>query len=125
MDKDGPATIQVDDDPSRWQATQVDDVFLPAVRVCLGWHDVEKAVELGAVVPAHAHALWAGWAAPGSPLRQSAATQQKPIDFQPTVSDFPAVEDRRDAAPSMAARLGGPLAGAAVGAVLTWLAVGG
>ena len=125
MDKDGPATIQVDDDPSRWQATQVDDVFLPAVRVCLGWHDVEKAVELGAVVPAHAHALWAGWAAPGSPLRQSAATQQKPIDFQPTVSDFPAVEDRRDAAPSMAARLGGPLAGAPVGAVLACLAVGG
>ena len=61
MDKSNPDTIQIDDDPSLWAATQVDDVFLPAVRVTLGWADVEKAVERGAVVPAQAHALWAAW----------------------------------------------------------------
>lgn len=125
MDKDGPATIQVEDDPAHWQATHVDDVFLPAVRVSVGWRDVEKAVEQGAVVPAQAHALWAGWAAPGSPLRQTAASRTPPTEFQSTLADYPAVDERRAAAPSLAARVGGPLAGAVVGAVLTWLAVGG
>jgi hypothetical protein len=71
MDKnqDNPDTF-VMDDPSEWQATQVDDVFLPSVQVLLGWSDVEAAVARGAIVPTEAHGVWASWAAPGSPLRR-------------------------------------------------------
>jgi hypothetical protein len=57
------------EDATQWAATQADDVFLPSVRVTLGWVDVESAVESGAIVPKQAHALWAGWAAPGSETR--------------------------------------------------------
>jgi hypothetical protein len=123
---EGPATIQVDDDPAHWEATQVDDVFLPAVRVSLSWRDVEAAVERGAVVPTQAHALWAAWAAPGSPLRQTAGTRQAPSEFQSTLSEFPLLEQPAALAPapSLAARIAGPIAGMVVGALLTYLALG-
>ena len=125
MDKDGPATIQVEDDPAHWQATQVDDVFLPAVRVTLGWADVEKAVERGAVVPAQAHALWAAWAAPGSPLRKAAAVGPVVTEFHSTIADLPMPQESRAPAPSLAMRIGGPLAGLVVGVLLTWMVAGG
>jgi len=91
MDKDhGPDTIQMEDDADRWAATQSDAVFDPAVRVTLGWHDVESAVERGAVVPAQAHALWAGWASASSPQRlasasPASATGPRPLTTVPVV----------------------------------------
>ena len=56
MRNDNPDTIAIED--THWVHTEVDDVFLPSVRVQLGWKDVEAAVESGAVVPQQAHALW-------------------------------------------------------------------
>jgi hypothetical protein len=67
MHNDSPDTIVMEE--TQWQQTHVDDVFLPTVRVQLGWKDVEAAVERGAVLPQKAHMLWAGWAAPTSGLR--------------------------------------------------------
>lgn len=78
---DNPDTF-VMEDHTEWEATQVDDVFLPSVRVMIGWREVEAAVERGAVVPSEAHGLWAGWAAPGSPLRRGAMASEPA--FQPT-----------------------------------------
>lgn len=80
-DMDNPDTF-VMDDQSEWEATQVDDVFLPTVQVQIGWREVEAAVERGAIVPAEAHGLWASWAAPGSPLRRGAGAVDRA--FQPT-----------------------------------------
>ena len=37
--------------------------------VQLGWGDMQAAVQRGVLAPNQAHALWADWAAPGSPLR--------------------------------------------------------
>lgn len=68
MNTDNPETVSMDE-PTRWAETVADDVFQPSVRVQLRWSDVESAVEQGAVLPQHAHALWAGWAMPGSPTR--------------------------------------------------------
>ncbi|MCV0437080.1 MAG: DUF2157 domain-containing protein [Hydrogenophaga sp.] len=65
---DNPDTMPTDE-PTRWEITQTEDVFLPSVRVQIGWRDVEAAVERGAILPTEAHALWASWATPGSPLR--------------------------------------------------------
>jgi hypothetical protein len=48
------------------------DTFEPDVKVLLSWKDVEAAVAVGAVVPTEAYALWAYWAAPGSPARLAA-----------------------------------------------------
>lgn len=80
---DNPDTF-VMDDQTEWEATQVDDVFLPSVQVLIGWREVEAAVERGAIVPAEAHGLWAGWAAPGSPLRRMGqATEQSYRSTQP------------------------------------------
>lgn len=59
---------------TRYEHTQIDDVFLPSVRVQLGWKDVEAAVEQGAILPSEAHTLWAHWASTTSPLRVAAAT---------------------------------------------------
>lgn len=78
MKHDNPDTIAMDE--THWAATHVDDVFLPSVRVQLGWSEVE-----GAVVPQHAHALWAGWAAPTSGLRVGASGLARA--FEPTQSD--------------------------------------
>lgn len=87
-DQDNPDTF-VMDDQTEWEATQVDDVFLPSVQVLIGWREVEAAVERGAIVPSEAHGLWASWAAPGSPLRRQAqvadqsfqTTQQQDTDM--------------------------------------------
>ncbi len=57
---------------------ETEDVFLPAVRVQLGWADVQAAVERGAIRPDEARALWTAWAAPGSPLRVAAASTAPP-----------------------------------------------
>ncbi|MFP8777114.1 hypothetical protein [Hydrogenophaga sp. RWCD_12] len=81
MNKDNPDTF-VMEDTSEWEATQVDDVFLPSVQVLIRWSDVEAAVARGAVVPTEAHGLWASWAAPGSSLRRMGQTIEQP--FQST-----------------------------------------
>lgn len=83
-DMDNPDTF-VMDDQSEWEATQVDDVFLPSVQVQIRWSDVEAAVSRGAIVPAEAHDLWAGWAAPGSPLRRGAGVADRA--YQSTQSE--------------------------------------
>lgn len=70
MHNDNPDTIAIEE--SNWIHTEVDDVFLPSVRVQLAWKDVEAAVERGAVVPQQAHLLWATWAASTSGLRVGA-----------------------------------------------------
>lgn len=70
MSQDNPDTIMIQDS-SHWESTQVEDVFLPSVRVQLAWIDIEEAVANGAVVPAEAHSLWATWAMPGAPTRVS------------------------------------------------------
>jgi hypothetical protein len=67
-----------EDEQTRWQETLAEDVFLPTVRVQLGWNDVEAAVAQGAIVPQQAHALWANWAMPGSPTRLSSAASEAP-----------------------------------------------
>ena len=71
MNTDNPDTMPTDE-PTRWEVTQAEDVFLPSVRVQIGWRDVEAAVESGAIHPSAAHGLWAHWASPGSPLRVAA-----------------------------------------------------
>lgn len=122
MNKDGPDTMAMDE--TLWQATHVEDVFLPSVRVQLSWKDVEAAVERGAVVPQQAHALWAGWASPTSGLRVGAGGVAPA--FQPAV-----MEDRIETLPTP--ELPGPLRrhgfGLVVGLVLglggAWLALGG
>jgi len=70
MSQDNPDTITIQES-SRWESTQVEDVFLPSVRVQLAWIDIEEAVANGAVVPAEAHSLWATWAMPGAATRVS------------------------------------------------------
>lgn len=122
----GPDTIQIDDDPTRWAATQVDDVFDPALRVSLGWHDVENAVERGAVLPAQAHALWAGWASQSSAQRMAAAPTAGHAAPKPVA---PLSVGPLEAAEAQHASLGGQLVfglaaaliGALGGAVLSYL----
>jgi len=110
----GPDTVQLNDETAPWATTHADDVFDPAVRVALGWQDVETAVALGAVVPAHAHALWAGWAVQGGPHRLASPMAAKPAPVQPVV---------RPVAPgaSSGVLLGGTLVGAVAGALLSYL----
>lgn len=93
IEKDDPDTF-VMEGQSEWEATHVDDVFLPSVQVQLGWSDVEAAVAQGAIVPTQAHALWATWAAPGSPLRRGGDAAD--TGFQPTVDEAPWVADPLD-----------------------------
>lgn len=88
--KDNPDTF-VMEDQSEWEATQVDDVFLPSVQVLIRWSDVEAAVARGAIVPTEAHGLWASWAAPGSPLRRMA--QQVEQSYQSTQVDDTELDD--------------------------------
>src|SRR3990167_2318899 len=71
MNTDNPDTVMMDEQ-THWEATQMEDVFLPSVRVQLSWTDVENAVNRGAIVPAQAHALWASLALPGSATRVGA-----------------------------------------------------
>ena len=93
MNKDNPDTF-VMEEQSEWEATQVDDVFLPSVQVQLSWSDVEAAVARGAIVPTQAHALWAAWAAPGSPLRRGAGVAERA--FQPTQDEAPWMAEKLD-----------------------------
>jgi hypothetical protein len=83
MNPDNPETLSMED--SHWDETQLEDVFIPSVRVQLGWSDVEAAVERGAIVPAAAHALWATWAAPGAAtrLRAEASFAAAALDSRP------------------------------------------
>lgn len=78
MNNDNPDTMPTEE-PTRWEITQTEDVFLPSVRVQIGWADVEAAVESGAIQPTEAHSLWASWASPGSPLRVVAPTGGTPV----------------------------------------------
>lgn len=100
MNNDNPDTMPAEE-PTRWEITQTEDVFLPSVRIQLGWRDVEAAVESGAIHPAGAHALWASWASPGSPLRVVAgSTSSSSTSVVPTAAEL-ALED--DGAASMRA----------------------
>jgi hypothetical protein len=122
MDKDeGPDTIQLEDDKPGWASTQVDDVFDPAVRVSLGWRDLEAAVEAGAVVPSQAHALWAGWAAQGAPQRAAppapaTAAAAKPVPIELLMP--PASPAQPSSSPGVL--LGFTLAAALGGALLSY-----
>jgi hypothetical protein len=118
---DNPDTF-VMDDQSEWEATQVDDVFLPSVQVLLGWRDVEAAVSRGAIVPTEAHGLWASWAAPGSSLRRGAGAVDR--SYQSTQAE----ETELDELPSFQQQGGGGLKsvlmlllGAVVGAALMFV----
>lgn len=122
MKPDGADTIAMDETP--WQATHVDDVFRPAVRVQLTWKDVEAAVERGAVVPQQAHALWAGWASPASGLRVGAggvapAFETTVMDGREEVLPMPEVQ-------SPLQRHGpGLIVGLVLGLGGAWLTLGG
>lgn len=118
---DNPDTF-VMEDHTEWEATQVDDVFLPAVQVQIGWREVEAAVERGAIVPSQAHGLWASWAAPGSPLRRAASAASP--GFEPTqaqdldpMDEPPMADDERPAGGAMR-QVAMLLFGAVVGAAL-------
>jgi len=87
MNIDNPDTISMEP-PTRWEETHAEDVFLPSVRVQLGWRDIEAAVEAGAILPSEAHALWAHWAMPGSRTRLGAGPAVVPdVEFEPTVAE--------------------------------------
>jgi hypothetical protein len=97
QEHDSQDTVAMDD-ATHWEATQADDVFQPSVRVTLGWADVEAGVENGAIVPKQAHALWAGWAAPGSETRV-----KSPVDVtvtEPGPVEAPWVAERPVPRPS-------------------------
>jgi hypothetical protein len=87
MTNEQPETIP-NEEATQWEITQAEDVFLPSVRVRLGWADIEAAVERGAIVPSEAHALWASWASPGSEQRLTAAELAPPA-AQPVPSGVP------------------------------------
>ena len=120
MNKDNPDTF-VMEDQTEWEATQVDDVFLPSVQVLIGWRDIETAVSRGAIVPTEAHGLWASWAAPGSSLRRGAGAVDRA--YQSTQAD----ETELDELPPLQPQGGGVrqvvmlLIGAAVGAALMFV----
>lgn len=122
MNKDGADTMVMDE--TQWQATHVDDVFLPSVRVQLTWKDVEAAVERGAVVPQQAHALWAGWASPTSGLRVGVGGVAPA--FETTVVDEPAEAETETEASGPLQRHGiGLVVGLVMGAGAAWLSMGG
>ena len=120
-DMDNPDTF-VMDDHSEWEATQVDDVFLPSVQVQIGWREVEAAVERGAIVPAEAHGLWACWAAPGSPLRRGTGADHpayQPTQVEDTEPDeLPPVPPQGSGAKPVVMLLLGVVVGAALTFVL-------
>lgn len=124
MNKDNPDTISMQE--SQWQATHLDDVFLPAVRVQLGWREVEAAVTQGAIVPQHAHALWAAWASPTSGLRVGAsgvAPAFAPTLTEPHWDESPPPPDEADA-PQKGGLLKGLLVGVVLGAAGAYFALG-
>ncbi|MCU0925168.1 MAG: hypothetical protein MUF44_03735 [Hydrogenophaga sp.] len=122
MNKDSADTMVMDE--TQWQATHVDDVFLPSVRVQLTWKDVEAAVERGAVVPQQAHALWAGWASPTSGLRVGAGGVAPA--YETTVMDDHAEPEPMPETPGPMQRHGiGLIVGLVMGAGAAWLSMGG
>lgn len=124
MHNDNPDTIAMEE--TQWQQTHVDDVFLPTVRVQLGWKDLEAAVEHGAVVPQKAHTLWAAWASPTSGLRV-AGNGMAPA-YESTLVDESDDDLAEPAARGPLQRYGlvlGLVAGLVLGAGGTWLALGG
>jgi len=126
MNKDNPDTVMMDEQ-AHWEATQMEDVFLPSVRVQLSWTDVENAVNQGAIVPAQAHALWASWALPGSATRLGAGdtrSQGADADGNPWNSTETGGLSQAAEGGSVVVRVLALLAAAAVGAALTLLALG-
>jgi hypothetical protein len=71
MSQDFPNTVLMWES-TRDEGSRFEEIFEPDVKVLLSWRDVEAAVEVGAVVPSEAYALWAYWAAPSSPARLAA-----------------------------------------------------
>jgi hypothetical protein len=126
MNTDNPDTVMMDEQ-SHWEATQMEDVFLPSVRVQLGWADVENAVNQGAIVPAQAHALWASWALPGSATRvvagepRSEGTDVEGIPWSSTVAAELAPVPVEN---SVLMKVLALVAAALVGAALTLLVLG-
>lgn len=122
MHRDGPDTIAIEE--TQWQHTELDDVFVPSVRVQLGWRDVMAAVERGAVVPHQAHELWAGWASPMSGLRVVAHVSGPAVVPTKTASPdepMPAIQE-----PGVEQRSGLWLVvGVLLGAGGAWLLLGG
>lgn len=126
MNQDNPDTVMMDEQ-AHWEATQMEDVFLPSVRVQLTWTDVESAVDQGAIVPAQAHALWASWALPGSATRLGAGeTHPEGVDVEgnPGSSAEAGNLPQAPEGDSVVLRVLALLAAAAVGAALTLLALG-
>ncbi len=126
MNSDNPDTVMMDEQ-AHWETTQMEDVFLPSVRVQLSWADVENAVDQGAIVPAQAHALWASWALPGSATRVGAG-ETRPVDAD-VEGDSPNIPVAADLAPapvesSVLMRVLALVAAALVGAALTLLVLG-
>jgi hypothetical protein len=122
MDKDdGPDTISLEEEAAPWASTELDDVFNPAVRVMLGWRDLETAVEQGAVVPSQAHALWAGWASQGSPQRVTQPAPAPAVAGKPVPIELllpPASPERSGSSPGVL--LGFTLTAALAGALLSY-----
>jgi hypothetical protein len=77
MSKDFANTVLMWE-PTRDQGSHFDEIFDPDVKILLSWRDIEAAVEVGAVVPSEAYALWAHWAAPSSPARLAAQAALAP-----------------------------------------------
>jgi uncharacterized protein YfaP (DUF2135 family) len=126
MNKDNPDTV-VMDEQAHWQTTQLEDVFLPSVRVQLTWADVESAVDQGAIVPAQAHTLWANWALPGSATRLGAGeahSEGVDVEVNPGNSAEAGHLPQAPEGASVVLRVVALLAAAAVGAALTLLALG-
>jgi len=126
MNTDNPDTVMMDEQ-SHWEATQMEDVFLPSVRVQLGWADVENAVNQGAIVPAQAHALWASWALPGSPTRVGAGeTRSERTDVEAHSPNTTAAAELAPAPveSSVLMQVLALVAAALVGAALTLLVLG-
>lgn len=145
MSQDSPDTIMIQE-ASRWETTQVEDVFLPSVRVQLAWTDIEEAVSNGAIVPAEAHSLWATWAMPGAPTRLASSvgaratttsradaaaegwadTRQMAADAstgEPLDLTLPYQGEGQGLQPKVAG-VAGLVVGVVLGAALTWLALG-
>lgn len=124
MHNDSPDTIAMEE--THWQQTHVDDVFLPTVRVQLGWKDVEAAVEHGAVLPQKAHTLWAAWASPTSGLR--VGMNGLAPAYESTLVDEGDDDLPQSAAPGPLQRYGlvlGLVVGVVLGAGGAWLALAG
>ncbi len=125
MNNDSPDTMSMDE--TQWAATHVDDVFLPSVRVQLGWREVETAVTQGAIVPQQAHALWAGWASATSGLRVGAKGVARAFEatLAESARETPVPRPAVSGALQPYGLLLGLLAGAVLGAAFTYFVLRG